>query len=341
MLRRVLLILSVAGLVGSVAIFLASVLSFGFYRSSSEKTNLIMFVTNGGVLLHVSDPSFRSHPTPTTWRMMPAGSGKTFLGLQRWWMPLFRHRGYAMEVFIPAWMLCVVFAAWPILELLPHSRRRRRRLRGLCGYCGYNLCGSSGRCPECGSTSPPKVRCGYCVGTTIVRRAIIVLCLVGFFVSISLWALSYANALYQDGSGFLVSLAAGSLAVAASDTLYTEIRLRPEEGTDPISLPVRSRGWSSVGYQGLWTWWNFSCNRRQALDLWTRPAEESGRLADFRGTGVVRGCMWDVVIPFWIPSVLSGSTLAASAMGFARRRCQRRSGVCLGCGYPVVGAPEL
>lgn len=59
---------------------------------------------------------------------------------------------------ISLWLLLPLFAAYPLLAFtrgpLRHHHRRRR---GLCPQCGYNLTGNeSGRCPECGTESPPR-----------------------------------------------------------------------------------------------------------------------------------------------------------------------------------------
>lgn len=62
-------------------------------------------------------------------------------------------RGQSILLWIPFWMLLVVFGAYPLLILVGfRTRRWRRRRRGQCTKCGYNLTGNtSGVCPECGT----------------------------------------------------------------------------------------------------------------------------------------------------------------------------------------------
>ena len=58
---------------------------------------------------------------------------------------------------VPAWPGVVVTLALPAAWLMVEHRRRRARTRarsGLCVACGYDLRASTGRCPECGTTSP-------------------------------------------------------------------------------------------------------------------------------------------------------------------------------------------
>ncbi len=51
---------------------------------------------------------------------------------------------------IPFWIPALAFASMLMLCYLPHRRRRKRTRLGLCLKCGYDLRGSQDRCPECG-----------------------------------------------------------------------------------------------------------------------------------------------------------------------------------------------
>jgi hypothetical protein len=55
---------------------------------------------------------------------------------------------------LPAWLLLLTTASWPLLLTIKYWRKSRtHRARGRKGYClacGYDLRGSKDRCPECG-----------------------------------------------------------------------------------------------------------------------------------------------------------------------------------------------
>ena len=54
---------------------------------------------------------------------------------------------------VPAWLLFVLFVAYPTFAFIRGPLRRyRRHKRGRCLACGYDLRGSQGGCPECGAT---------------------------------------------------------------------------------------------------------------------------------------------------------------------------------------------
>jgi hypothetical protein len=59
---------------------------------------------------------------------------------------------------VRAWVLVLVFSAYPLNALYRGPLRRwRRRRRGLCHKCGYNLRGlTESRCPECSTEFDPS-----------------------------------------------------------------------------------------------------------------------------------------------------------------------------------------
>jgi hypothetical protein len=89
-----------------------------------------------------SAPLSISTPTPTTW----AGFGLEAAQVQ---CPGFSGFSIAAR----CWLLCLVFAALPVLGLGRFCFRRRRHIApNHCRKCGYDLTGNqSGKCPECGT----------------------------------------------------------------------------------------------------------------------------------------------------------------------------------------------
>ena len=66
---------------------------------------------------------------------------------------ILRRPGFWLSVSYPAWLLPVIFAAYPIIAFVRGPLRRRwHRAKGACLRCGYDLTGNvSGVCPECGA----------------------------------------------------------------------------------------------------------------------------------------------------------------------------------------------
>src|SRR5262245_14877081 len=130
MLRRILLILSVVGLMSSVGLWGLSVWHLCGYEGRKLHAGV-----NGGCLI-------------VGWHDRIAHGGWLFGYRPRvcWWLPFVERSRSGSEVFIPLWMPALAFGSF--LGLCIH-RPSRRRL-GLCHRCGYDLRGSPGACPECG-----------------------------------------------------------------------------------------------------------------------------------------------------------------------------------------------
>jgi hypothetical protein len=54
-------------------------------------------------------------------------------------------------LFLPCWLLVLVFAVLPVSWCRSELRRRRRAKLGHCPKCGYDLRATRDRCPECGA----------------------------------------------------------------------------------------------------------------------------------------------------------------------------------------------
>jgi hypothetical protein len=63
--------------------------------------------------------------------------------------PFYFVNSYTVEV--PAWLLAILSAIAPVLQIRAAQTRRRQRRAGLCPACGYDLRASPERCPECGT----------------------------------------------------------------------------------------------------------------------------------------------------------------------------------------------
>lgn len=68
--------------------------------------------------------------------------------------------GYGWGVFVPHWVLAVVFGIFPGWRFVIELRlRKQRRLVGMgrCAGCGYDLRATPDRCPECGAVPSVSV----------------------------------------------------------------------------------------------------------------------------------------------------------------------------------------
>jgi hypothetical protein len=140
MLRRVLLILSVVGLVGTLSLWGLSYMNIYWSQNAPVDSPIDFFrLTRGAVSLLWGADYFDDNPFG--WEC------QGFRGLgTNWWPPSIKVSFYGGHIILPMWMPAAFFSAFLGMRL---AFFRRRRL-GLCPGCGYDLTGSPGACPECG-----------------------------------------------------------------------------------------------------------------------------------------------------------------------------------------------
>ncbi len=144
MIRKTLTILSLIGLLLSVACLVASMFDVvltdrpcKLFLSSAHLGiigNLDDFTLGGTIVL--GGPWWASF-APSFWNGAITVGGSTF----RMW-----------SLSIPLWMPIALFGFLFWRSFLPLHRRRKRKKLGLCVKCGYDLRASKDRCPECGES---------------------------------------------------------------------------------------------------------------------------------------------------------------------------------------------
>jgi hypothetical protein len=97
-------------------------------------------------------------------RITPGGSlfatsGETAYQRSAEWFGIgfvINHGKYGIDyrsIFVPHWLLVLVFAIPPVWWLRRCVRERHRLMNELCAKCGYDLRGTPDRCPECGKAA--------------------------------------------------------------------------------------------------------------------------------------------------------------------------------------------
>jgi hypothetical protein len=146
LLRRVLLILSVVGLVTSVGLWAASLWGWEMVQCRLTSKYLTAGLANGAFeILFVAPPQKQPHGA--------ASVAVATIALFRW--AGLSSPGLLSTWRLPLWMTTVICAACCCMAPIRPIKWRRRRL-GLCVACGYNLTGSPEKCPECGQERSPS-----------------------------------------------------------------------------------------------------------------------------------------------------------------------------------------
>jgi len=147
MIRKTLLGISLALLVGTVALW---VMSYWITLGVSLGTHTAHYYGSVGygfvrcVRWHDSMTAPDRPPISAKW----IGGAVPVRNL--WHFQWFRNSRKRM-VDCPAWLPPALLTTWSWFLVRPFMRKRKRRRYNLCLHCGYNLTGNtSGVCPECG-----------------------------------------------------------------------------------------------------------------------------------------------------------------------------------------------
>ena len=144
MLRKIIIALSLIGLLLSLAAWGASYWPFSWVFAD-DHVNLALF--RGCISVGVSDMGY----SRIGFRVRPSELHVTY------WSP--RFYSYLLTTSgpkygscrIPLWIPAFMFGSSFLIVTRPIRRRRKRKKLGLCLKCGYDLRASRDRCPECGS----------------------------------------------------------------------------------------------------------------------------------------------------------------------------------------------
>jgi hypothetical protein len=162
--RKLLVIISVAGLIGVAWTYVRLVQTDSFGVELYQSDNIDVSASNSRlgfvVWMYCTQCGYWPHDEGCTvhansfyssqvWSPFPSQTGFTWS--RDPWPDI---DSFAVAVPLP-W-LAILFIALPAIEFIRGPlRRRRRRRRGLCVPCGYDLRGNiSGVCPECGHPTP-------------------------------------------------------------------------------------------------------------------------------------------------------------------------------------------
>ncbi len=174
MFRKTLTILSLVGLLLSVAAWGVSCVGLSYERVSMTTgatvvSDTLLRLAHGLIIVSQQrieklSPEADASPVPVAfseWQFRTKWLPK-YVETRHKWLPTWEVSGEIRQtplgldgerwhmVTVPIYLFVVLTGAYPAYLLTPLHRRRKRRKLGLCLACGYDLRGSVGRCPECG-----------------------------------------------------------------------------------------------------------------------------------------------------------------------------------------------
>jgi hypothetical protein len=136
--------------------------------------------------------------------------------------------------------------------------------------------------------------------TSVLRKTLTILSLIGLLLSVGLWGVSYFHILYVPSQSPKPAIVLRGGLVALT--------------TVTVGAPL---GFQCEGYRGLNTWW-------------LPPRNEfyvSGPLG------------WRLAVPLWLPIMVLISLMIVTNTPIRRRKC-KKLGLCLRCGYDLRGSSK-
>ncbi len=169
--------------------------------------------------------------------------------------------------------------------------------------------------------SPCYSASGDRTSSSMLRRALTILSLIGLLFSVGLWGATYYRIQYWGRHHGAIALGTGCVTIYAYG---------------PMDRTPQVNEWQSEGFDGFSTVW---IPRISASSTVTRFGASSVTQHLFYYASPVGG--WIVVIPLWLPTMafigVGGVPLVRTSH---RRRKRKKLGLCVKCGYDLRGSKE-
>lgn len=159
MIRRILLIMTITGLVASIGVWIVSYCYWNGIEAYRQSPGEFGFVAIDGrfAIMHwmsvTDEVDAMIFETESGWKIEPIQDADTIIWM-KFFSPAFAYssNGNWWRLQFPVYVLVTPFTVLLGVLSIPWWRRLRRRRRGCCLACGYDLTGNvSGACPECGA----------------------------------------------------------------------------------------------------------------------------------------------------------------------------------------------